>query len=210
MSFRWGFPLVWLTVLASFASEQSAGLPPADVLRARTLGDNIAALGPDVRRDQARQVAECAYATTAKLRHDYGVVGPALFHNFLVRVGIRKRGLCFQWAEDLLAHLDALKATTLELHWAEARAKTLRENNCIVVTAKGQAFREGIVLDCWRQAGHLFWAPVAADHFYPWVENTRYAEIARSKFAAERKSGFAQEQPMPASEKGSTISTSTR
>jgi hypothetical protein len=173
---------VGLIILTSFRSALPAELPPADVLRARSLGENIAALGPKVRRDEARQLAECAYATAARLRRDYGVVGPALFNNFLVHVGIRKRGLCFEWAEDLLAQLDAVKGTTLELHWAEARARTMRENNCIVVTAKGQPFREGIVLDCWRQAGHLFWAPVAADHFYPWVENKRYTEIARKKF----------------------------
>jgi hypothetical protein len=180
---------VGLIILTSSCSKLPAEVPPADVPRARTLGENIAALGPKVRRDEARQLAECAYATTAKLRRDYGVLGPALFHNFLVHVGIRKRGLCFQWAEDLLAQLDALKATTLELHWAEARARTLRENNCIVVTAKGQPFREGIVLDPWRQAGHLFWAPVPADHFYPWVENRSYATVARKNIVGARKSG---------------------
>ena len=203
------FSMVSLAIVARSCRDLPAQLPPPDIPRAHVLGERITALGPKVRGDEAQRLAECAYATAAKLRRDYGVVGSALFHNFLVNVGIRKRGLCFQWAEDLLAHLDAVKATTLELHWAEARAASLRENNCIVVTAKGQPFREGIVLDCWRHAGHLFWAPVPADR-YPWVENRRYAEIARNKFAAKRKSRLAQEQPMSTSEKGSMITTSTR
>jgi hypothetical protein len=98
-------------------------------------------------------VAESAYATAAQLRRDYGVIGgPPSFHNFLVNLGIRKRGLCFQWAEDLLVQLDALKLRTLELHWAEARAGSWQEHNCVVVTAKGQRFREGIILDCWRHS----------------------------------------------------------
>jgi hypothetical protein len=188
MSFRSFLLIVWLAVAASFCRELAAEVPPADVPRARNLGANIAALAPNVRPDEARRLAECAYATTAKLRRDYGAVSPALVNNFLIHVGIRKRGLCFQWAEDLLAQLDALKLTTLEVHWAEARARTMRENNCLVVTAKGQPFREGIVLDCWRQAGHLFWAPVPADHFFPWVENKTYAEVARKNIAAARKS----------------------
>ena len=169
---------VRLIILATFSGQLHGEVAPSDLSAAEVLQDRIAALSPSVRRGEARRVAECAYATAARLRRDYGVFAPALFHNFLVNVGIRKRGLCFQWADDLLAHLDAVKATTLELHWAEARAGRLRENNCIVVTAKGQPFREGIVLDCWRHAGNLFWAPVAADH-YPWVENRRYAELAR-------------------------------
>ena len=190
MPLRSLFLIVRLAIVASFCGELPAQLPPGETLRAHVLGERIAALGPKVRRDEAHRLAERAYATGAKLRYDYGVFAPALFHNFLVHVGIRKRGLCFQWAEDLLAQLDALKATTLELHWAEARARRLRENNCIVVTAKSQPFRGGIVLDCWRHAGHLFWAPVAADH-YPWLENRRYAEVARKKFEGHRKTPLA-------------------
>jgi hypothetical protein len=116
---------------------------------------------------RAQRVAECAYAAAAQLRHDYGVIGPPLFNNFLVNLGIRKRGLCFQWAEDLLVQLDALKLRTLQVHWAEARAGSLREHNCVVVTAKGQPFREGIILDCWRHSGHLFWSLLATDHYLP-------------------------------------------
>ena len=136
---------------------------------------------------RAQRVAECAYAAAAQLRHDYGVIGPPLFNNFLVNLGIRKRGLCFEWAEDLLVHLDALKLNTLELHWAEARAGSLREHNCVVVTAKGQSFRQGIILDCWRHSGHLFWSPLATDH-YQWSEDRNYATIARSKLSATKKS----------------------
>jgi hypothetical protein len=113
---------------------------------------------------RTQRVAECAYAAAAQLRHDYGVIGPPLFNNFLVNLGIRKRGLCFQWAEDLLVQLDALKLRTLQVHWAEARAGSLREHNGVVVTAKGQPFREGIILDCWRHSGHLFWSLLATDH----------------------------------------------
>lgn len=146
------------------------------------LRNKILALGHDVKFQDAQNVAECAHRTAGELRHDYRVVGPPLFHNFLVNTGIRKRGLCFQWAEDLFASLDALKLTTLELHWAEARAGTLREHNCVVVTARGQPFRSGIILDCWRHSGHLYWAELAHDH-YPWVENPRYADVARGKAA---------------------------
>jgi hypothetical protein len=167
-------------VLAFFCGMLPAQMDPANISGARLLRDRIAGLSPTVRADEAQLVSDCAYATAEQLRRDYAVVGPPLFHNFLVNVGIRKRGLCFQWAEDLLAPLDALKLTTLYLHWAEARAGSLREHNCVVVTAKGQAFQQGIVLDCWRHSGHLFWAPLTADH-YPWKENSDYAVIARRK-----------------------------
>jgi len=42
------------------------------------------------------------------------------------------------------------------------------EHNCVVVTAPGQGFKDGLVLDAWRNAGTLRWARVKLDH-YPWV-----------------------------------------
>lgn len=160
------------------ASALAAESAP-DIARLR---DRIIALGQRVRPDEAQWVAASAYATADQLRRDYRVVGPPLFHNFLVNVGIRKRGLCFQWAEDLLARLDSSQPSSLEFHWGEARAGTLREHNCVVVTSRGQPFRDGIVLDCWRHSGQLYWSALTADH-YPWVENPLYAQVARSRRA---------------------------
>jgi hypothetical protein len=202
--------IVSLTVVASFCGKLPAQLPPRDTVRAHVLGDRIAALGPKVRPDEAGRVAECAYAAAQRLRRNYGTVwGPPSLNNILVNTGIRKRGLCFQWAEDLLAQLDALKLTTLDLHWAEAYAGTWREHNVVVVTAKNRPIHDGILLDCWRHSGHLFWSAVAADD-YPWVEDSKYATIARGKFAAKKRSSLAQEQPTATNDNGSTITASMR
>jgi hypothetical protein len=188
MPIRVHFAIVSLSVLIGLRGESPAQCSSRDALRAHVLRDHIAALSPKVRVGEATQVAGCAYATAEQFRRDYGVIGgPPSFQNVLVNLGIRKRGLCFQWAEDLLEQLDALKLMTLELHWAEAYAGTWREHNVVVVTAKGQPFRDGILLDCWRHSGRLFWSAVATDH-YPWIEDSRYAGIARNKFAAAKKS----------------------
>ncbi len=209
MEFRSVVAVASLAILASFCRELPAEIRANDAVRTRILGDHIAALGPHVRRDEASRVADCAYVTADRLRHTYGAVWPPSFHNLLVNIGIRKRGLCFQWAEDLLEQLDALRVRTLELHWAEARAGTWREHNCVVVTAKGQPMHDGVLLDCWRHSGHLFWSMVAADH-YPWVEDSEYAAIARSKFADKRRSIRAQEHLPSVNNEGSTITVSTR
>ena len=82
MTFRPLYLIVSLTFVASFCSELPAQPPPHDTLRAHVLGDRIAALSPSIRRDEALRVAECAYATSKQLRHDYGVIGglfPKLF-----------------------------------------------------------------------------------------------------------------------------------
>jgi hypothetical protein len=154
-----------------------------DLPAAQALMGQIAALSPQVRPEEAAQVATCVYNAAGELRRDYGVVWPPLFNNVLVNSGIRKRGLCFQWAEDLLDALDTLKLTSLELHWGEARAGTWQESNCVVITAQGEPFNTGIILDCWRHSGHLYWTGVTADK-EPWVENKAYARFVRAKSAA--------------------------
>ena len=90
--------------------------------------------------------------------------------NLLV-TGYVSVGLCFQWANELLLKLDALKLQTLDLHWAESHAGTASEHNVIVVTAKGQPFEKGILLDNWRYQGHLIWGPVTGDPEYRWRGN---------------------------------------
>ena len=154
-----------------------------DLAAAQGLMNRIAALSPRVRPVEAARLAECVYNAARQLRRDYQVVWPPLFNNVLVNSGIKKRGLCFQWAEDLLVVLDGLKLTSLELHWGEAQVGTWHENNCVVVTAKGQPFNTGIILDCWRRSGHLYWRPVGTDNV-SWVENGAYAHFVRAKSAA--------------------------
>jgi hypothetical protein len=155
-----------------------------DLAAAQALMDQIASLSPRVRRDEAARVATCVYNAAVQLRRDYGVIWPPLFNNLLINSGIKKRGLCFQWAEDLLVRLDTLKLTTLDLRWGEGYAGTWQESNCVVVTAKGQPFNTGIILDCWRHSGHLYWTAVASDKV-PWVENKAFAHFVRAKSASK-------------------------
>jgi hypothetical protein len=174
----------WTGVAAAEQPQRTIVLQVArsDFRAAQALMNQIAALSPNVRPEEAARVAECVYNRASQLRREYGVIWPPLFNNVLINTGIRKRGLCFQWAEDLLVTLDALKQTSLELHWGEADAGTWQESNCVVVTAKAQPFSTGIILDCWRHSGHLYWTAVGADKV-TWVENSAYAAFVRAKSA---------------------------
>ena len=165
-------------------------VPKNDSAKAEALANQLAALSPGVNREEAELLAQCAYATVSKLRREYRMFGTPIFNNFLIYHGLRKRGYCYQWSEDLLITLDKLKLTSLELHWGEANPGNWRENNCIVVTAKGQPFNRGIILDCWRQLGHLRYGPVLSDAD-PYVENGAYARFVRARSAAAANHHFA-------------------
>jgi hypothetical protein len=146
-----------------------------------SLARELMKLSPQIDAREAKQAAECANATAVRLTSEYRVVRPALLQNVLINTGLRKRGLCFQWTEDLLTSLQRLKLKTLQLRWGIARAGSWREHNCVVVTARRQSFADGLVLDLWRHGGRLYFGRVQADH-YPWREDT--SEYARAKLSA--------------------------
>ena len=158
-------------------------LPRGDRIAEAELRTKLAMLSPNVRVDEAGRFAHTAYVTSRRLAREYRVVFPPALNNILVNTGARKRGLCYQWTEDLLRALDALKLETLELHWGEAFARTFSENNGVVVTARGQPFEQGIVLDAWRYQGQLYWGPVRKDpEHYPWKENkAQYDRISQTR-----------------------------
>jgi len=82
----------------------------------RTLRRQLLALSPAVRPDEADRVVHCAYTTGRELAREWRVVWIPGVQNFLVNIGARKGGLCFQWAGKLLSRLDALRLQTLDLH----------------------------------------------------------------------------------------------
>jgi hypothetical protein len=132
----------------------------------KDLAKALTKLGPDVDPAEAEQISMMAHTTARKLAREYHVVLNPEFQAFLVNVGARKRGWCGHWAQDIGTHLKELKPRTLVLHWGVAYDHTSSENNCLVVTARNQPFKDGIILDGWRRAGRLFWCPVIKDDEY--------------------------------------------
>ncbi len=176
----------------------------SDLAKAEKLANELTSLSRRVNRDEAKLLADCAFATVSKLRREYRMFGTPIFNNFLIYHGLRKRGYCYQWSEDLLIALDALQLKSLELHWGEYDPGTWRENNCVVVTAKGQPFKRGIMLECWRHLGHLYFGPVASD-WETYAENSAYARLVLEKSATQKASktqhGVAFQKRVLASEK---------
>lgn len=115
---------------------------------------------------EAELLSTTAHATSRQLAREYGVIGDPAFHNYLINIGLKKKGICADYTRDIGARLRDMRFKTLVLHWGAAWAKESEENNGLVVTAKNQPFIEGIVLDGWRRAGRLFWCPVKDDAEY--------------------------------------------
>ena len=150
------------TGCSTYSPDQSSVQARTQALRA-----DLLALGTDVSSTEAATLASIAIQSSIELAGEYRVVRPPWLHNNLVNHGVRKRGLCFEWTNDLFTRLHETNWQTLQIRLAVARMDTRREHNSLVVTARGQPFSDGVVLDPWRGSGRLWWGPVPTDK-YPW------------------------------------------
>src|SRR5947209_13160181 len=84
-----------LIVAAALLFAGCVGEMPRKNNSPAALANALVALSPTVQPDEARRVAEIAYARSHELAHEYRVVGPAIFQNGLVNTGLREKGLCY-------------------------------------------------------------------------------------------------------------------
>jgi hypothetical protein len=166
----------------------------------KDLSKALAALARDVDPAEAESLSVTAHTKARQLAREYRVVLNPEFTVFLVNLGMRKRGWCGHWAQDIGARLKELKLKTLVLHWGEAYPGTTSENNCLVVTARNQPFQDGIIIDGWRRAGRLLWCPVRKDDEYEveqhfghsgitaWKENMKWSAWLQEYQATEQES----------------------
>lgn len=129
----------------------------------------ILAMRTDVDPAEAARAAEIAFAYTRTLAIQYQITDPPLVHNTKVNIGLKPRGLCWHWAEDMEQRLDAEGFETLEMNRAIAEGRGVRiDHSTAIISAQGDGYVRGVVLDPWRQGGVLFFAPVAEDTRYSW------------------------------------------
>ncbi|MCA9509852.1 MAG: hypothetical protein KC560_04050, partial [Myxococcales bacterium] len=100
--------LAWLaTACAHSGGTQGGGgaEPDAEVV---ALAGALAGLDAAVDAGEARLAAQTALAATREVAEVYRMTWPPQLHNALVNSGLRERGLCCHWAEDMAARLRAL------------------------------------------------------------------------------------------------------
>jgi hypothetical protein len=144
--------------------------PPPKAGEVNRLAAAIRGLGPDVAPEEAMRAATLAYAHTQTLAREYEITDPPIIHNTKVNLGLKPRGLCWHWARDIEDRLKAEEFRTLEMHRAIADPDNVfrLEHSTAIISARGDPFDAGIVLDPWRKGGQLTWIPVAEDSMYDW------------------------------------------
>ena len=171
-----------LLVLAACGSYGPVETSPDDVQK---LAAGLRALGPDVDPQEADRAARIAFSYTAQLAREYEITDPPLVHNTKVNMGLKPRGLCWHWAEDMQKRLEAENFQTLDVLRAIANAHTdfLIDHSTALLAPKGGDLEQAMVLDPWRFGGRLFWGTVPSDTRYAWVAQDEVHAVWRDQIA---------------------------
>jgi hypothetical protein len=152
-------------------SSPQVDLPPTvEQQRITDLSLAIRSLNADIDAAEAQRAARIAIEYSRQLAQQYEITDSPVMHNFLVNIGVKPRGLCVDWTSDLLVRLQQERFYSLKLHWGIANYETAfrLEHSTVIVSARGDSLKRGLVLDPWRYSGHLFWAPTLEDPAYNW------------------------------------------
>ncbi len=135
-----------------------------------TLAALLASLDRNIPKKEAVRLSRDIFSETQTLVKDFDLASPPLYHNFLVNIGLRKKGLCYHWSDALYLYFSAKEYPHFSFHLAGANiGEYFFEHNTLVVTAKGGTVEDGIIIDPWRNSGKLYFSKVKDDRAYRWV-----------------------------------------
>jgi len=144
---------------------------PKPPLHVKSLKQTILSIDKSIDKDEANQLSTQMLSYSSQLKVDYELVTPPLYHNFLVNIGAKNRGLCWQFAYDMLFHAKQQNLKSFDYYIGGANIDDYwEEHNTLVVTCKGCNFRKGVVLDPWRNSGNLYFSYVKDDKKYIWTQ----------------------------------------
>ena len=163
--------LILLSLFLIGCSVKSSSPAPSNVNR---LGQTLQSMDANISQQEADYLAWDIYHKAEELSESYALVSPPQFHNFLVNVGVREKGLCYHFSDALYVHLKSQGYASFDFHLVGANiGEYWSEHNALVVVAKKCRsekciLEHGILIDAWRDSGEVYYARVNEDKGYHW------------------------------------------
>ena len=159
---------ILLSLFSGCSVKKPTGLESR--VKVNRLTKMIVDLDRGINHQEANDLARSSIYYVQNLITEYDLVSPPLWQNALVNMGLKERGLCYQWANDLYHYLKIKKYQTLKLHYVGANISTYKEHNALSVSARDRDINGSILLDAWRNSGDLLFMKIEKDKKYQWSE----------------------------------------
>jgi len=156
-------------IVAFFFAGCGGDAPMVSQAKIKELSHLLGSMDKSISQNEATQLSKDIFYKTQELTEEFEMISPPQFHNFLVTVGLRERGLCYHWSDALYLYLLEKNYESFEFHLMGANiGEYLFEHNALIVVAKGGKIQEGIIIDPWRNSGELYFSKVGDDPKYQW------------------------------------------
>ncbi|PTB83469.1 hypothetical protein C9926_02760 [Sulfurovum lithotrophicum] len=127
-------------------------------------------LSSNTTEKETLQLSRDIFTKTQQLTKAFEMSSPPQYHNFLVNIGMKEKGLCYHWSDALYLHFMKSNYPSFEFHLLGANiGKYWTEHNSLVIVGKGKPIQSGIIIDPWRNGGELYFSKVKNDHDYLWI-----------------------------------------
>ncbi len=157
------FPIIIICLLNIIGCTHSQ-LPAENEQAVQQLSTAITAISNSINLEDAKTVSEVLIAGTTELALNYRMVSPPSYHNLLVHMGIKQRGLCCHWAEDLHKRIQQVNQKSIKFDWVVTKhGSHLREHNSLVLYSANKGWQYGLIFDPWRRSGQPYWVRVGLD-----------------------------------------------
>ena len=122
-----------------------------------------------IKHSEAEILASEAISYSKRLAQRYRADTTPLIHNFLVNTGIKDRGLCYHWSDDLYLHLRKFRFESIIMKPVGAFIGSYwQEHNALVILSADEDIDHGILIDPWRGSGELYFVHIKKDPEYSW------------------------------------------
>lgn len=135
--------------------------------RVQLLTKELLSLSKNVSKKEAKDLAMFALSYTKVLANRYHIVLSPHFQNFLINIGLKKKGYCYNYADDLTKALVKRGYKSFDIYRIIYKKGTFFEHNAVLIRARGEK-SSGVVLDGWRDAGRLYFSKIEDDKEYKW------------------------------------------
>lgn len=162
------FAIFSLLSFVLVSCSNSVGSPEFRRQRAAELSLQMQNLSPKVDKKEADAISTALIETAAANKKKYGIIFHRWLHNAMINGGMRERGLCYHWADDMYDVIKKENPKTLAFCKVVGyNGELYREHHGVSLYAKGGSWEDGIIIDGWRKTGRLHFSPLKSD-IYPW------------------------------------------
>ena len=156
-------------LLSFFLLGCAVKIEPTQRNNVKALSVMLQSLNTNTTSNESQQLSQDIFHKTQTLAKEFNFTSPPQYHNFLVNVGAREKGLCYHWSDALYSYLKAQNYNSFEFHLMGANiGEYWSEHNVLVVMSKGTSVEGGILIDPWRNPEALYFSKVKDDKKYVW------------------------------------------